>query len=95
MIACHSQQLAAMQQYASGLLSREFLKSIKCLRTVFHSCMRECIAQPAFLFGRTPARANVLPVRTREATVVLALKWDVVAVGVVFLFVGAVLLGAF
>ena len=34
-------------------------------------------------------------VRTREAAVDLALKWDVLAVCAVFAFVGAVLLGAF
>jgi hypothetical protein len=35
------------------------------------------------------------PLEPGRLAVVLALKWDVVAVGAVLLFVGAVLLGAF
>jgi hypothetical protein len=48
-------------------------------------------------FGPDAGRGNFRHLRTeaREAALVLTLKWDVVAVCAVFLFVGAVLLGAF
>jgi hypothetical protein len=53
------------------------------------------VSMPARVFGGLDFRANVRSYRPREAAVNLALKWNVIAVCAAFVFVGAVLLGAF
>ena len=53
------------------------------------------VSIPVRVFGGLDFRASVHSYRPREAAVNLALKWNVIAVCAVFVFVGAVLLGAF